>query len=65
MGGRGGSTGVASGGMEPDSPPDPSKLLQHWMEWERGEESPGRVMSNLKTAGMRRLLEELAASQPA
>ena len=42
-------------------PPDPAKLLNAWMEWERGENPPGRVMSNLKTAGMRELLEDLAA----
>ena len=41
-------------------PPDPKKLLAHWMEWERGETPPGRVISNLKTAGMRELLEQLA-----
>jgi len=41
--------------------PDPAKLLEQWMEWERGETPPGRVMSNLKTAGLRELLEELAA----
>lgn len=40
-------------------PPDPVKLLTAWMEWERGETPPGRVMSNLKTAGMRELLEAL------
>ena len=42
-------------------PPDAGKLLQSWMEWERGDVTPGRVMANLKTGGMRRLLEELAA----
>ncbi|HET9558259.1 MAG TPA: hypothetical protein VFS70_14050 [Actinomycetota bacterium] len=42
-------------------PPDPTKLLAHWMEWERGETPPGRVMSNLKTGGLRDLLEALAA----
>jgi len=31
------------------------------MEWERGETPPGRVMSNLKTHGLRDLLESLAA----
>jgi hypothetical protein len=41
--------------------PDPSKLLQAWMEWERGEVTPGRVMANLKTGGMRQLLEGLTA----
>ena len=39
--------------------PDPSKLLADWMEWERGETPPGRVISNLKTHGMRELLESL------
>ena len=44
-----------------DRPPaDPAKLLAQWMEWERGEATPGRVMANLKTAGMRELLERLA-----
>lgn len=33
------------------------------MEWERGETPPGRVMSNLKIAGMRELLEELVAQR--
>jgi hypothetical protein len=36
------------------------------MEWERGETPPGRVMSSLKTGGMRELLEALVAdSSPA
>jgi hypothetical protein len=30
------------------------------MEWEKGEATPGRVMANLKTSGMRDLLEALA-----
>ena len=30
-------------------PADPAKLLDAWMEWERGDTPPGRVMSNLKT----------------
>jgi hypothetical protein len=45
----------------PTSLPDPRKLLAHWMEWERGETPPGRVMSNLKTDGMRDALELLVA----
>jgi hypothetical protein len=40
-------------------PPDPQKLLAHWNEWERGEVPPGQVMSNLKTGGLRTLLEQL------
>ena len=39
---------------------DPAKLLTFWMEWEKGETPPGRVMSNLKTGGLRELLESLA-----
>lgn len=46
-------------------PPDPTKLLASWMEWERGETPPGRVMSNLKTGGLRELLEGLADAQKA
>jgi hypothetical protein len=46
-------------------PPDPVKLLEQWMEWEKGEATPGRVMSNLKTSGMRDLLEALAAAKNA
>ena len=42
-------------------PPDPAKLLDAWMEWERGETPPGRVMSNLKTGGLREVLEGLVA----
>lgn len=45
-------------------PPDPTKLLAHWMEWERGETPPGRVMSNLKTDGLREVLEALVAQVP-
>ena len=41
-------------------PPDPVKLLGYWEEWERGETTPGRVMANLKTAGMPDLLRQLA-----
>ena len=40
-------------------PPDPAKLLASWMEWERGDTPPGRVMSNLKTGGLREVLERL------
>lgn len=45
--------------------PDPSKLLQSWMEWERGDLTPGRVMANLKTGGLRILLEGLVAATDA
>ena len=42
-------------------PPDPVKLLATWMEWEKGESTPGRVMADLKKAGLRDLLQDLAA----
>ena len=45
--------------------PDPAKLLDAWMEWERGEALPGRVMSNLKTGGLRDVLEDLVAGRDA
>lgn len=45
--------------------PDPRKLLDAWMEWESGETTPGRVMSQLKTGGLRDLLEALAAEAQA
>jgi hypothetical protein len=44
-------------------PPDPAKLLDQWMEWERGEATPGRVMANMKTAGLRDLLEAAVAAR--
>lgn len=45
--------------------PDPHKLLAYWLEWERGETPPGRVMSNLKTGGLSDLLEQLVAQADA
>lgn len=43
--------------MDPVPPPDPEKLLTSWMQWERGELPPGRVMADLKKGGLRELLE--------
>jgi hypothetical protein len=43
-------------------PPELAKIQAHWEEWERGEEAPGRVLANLKTAGMRQLLQQLVDS---
>lgn len=44
-----------------DRPPaDPAKLLAIWMEWEKGDTTPGRVMADLKIAGLREVLEHLA-----
>lgn len=47
-----------------DRPPaDPNKLLSFWMEWERGETTPGEVMKNLKHGGLRDFLEGLVAGE--
>lgn len=44
-------------------PPDPEKLLAFWMEWERGDTPPGRVLANLKTGGLRDLLESTVSAR--
>lgn len=51
--------------MDDRPPPDPVKLLADWMEWERGENPPGRVIANLKTHGFRELLEAWIEAQAA
>ena len=40
-------------------PPDLGKLLAAWEEWERGTETPGKVLSRLKTAGLPLVLQQL------
>ena len=42
--------------------PDLQKLIVAWEQFEAGEETPGRVLANLKTAGLAEVLQELAAS---
>lgn len=42
--------------------PDLAKLINAWESWEKGEEMPGRVLANLKTAGLAEVLAELKAS---
>ena len=42
--------------------PDITKLIAAWEAWEKGEEMPGRVLANLKTAGLAEILEQLKAS---
>ena len=42
--------------------PDLNKLLAAWEEFERGEQQPGKVLANLKTAGLADVLAELVAS---
>lgn len=41
-------------------PPDPARMLEKWMAWERGETQPGKLVSELKTAGLPDLLRSLA-----
>lgn len=42
--------------------PDLTKLLAAWEEFERGEQQPGKVLANLKTAGLPEVLAELIES---
>jgi hypothetical protein len=42
--------------------PDLSKILTAWQEFERGEEMPGKVLANLKTAGLGEVLTQLTES---
>ena len=39
--------------------PDLTKLITAWDAFEKGEEMPGRVLANLKTAGLAEILAEL------
>jgi len=39
--------------------PDLAKLFSAWEEFERGEQQPGKVLANLKTAGLPEVLDEL------
>ena len=41
--------------------PDLNKLITAWETWEKGEEMPGRVLANMKTAGLGEILAELKA----
>ena len=41
-------------------PGDPRELLRIWMEWENGDTTPGKVLSDLKKQGMRELLDTLS-----
>ncbi len=52
--------GAHYGGPHGDPAPDPAVLLATWMDWERGEATPGKTLSDLKRAGMRTLLEAAA-----
>lgn len=43
-------------------PPDLAKLIAAWEQWESGEELPGKVLANLKTAGLPEVLRQLSES---
>ena len=43
-------------------PPDLGKIIAAWNEFEDGESMPGRVLADMKTAGLGVVLAELAAS---
>lgn len=40
--------------------PDLAKLISAWEQWETGEELPGKVLANLKTAGLPEVLRQLS-----
>jgi hypothetical protein len=44
--------------FEPPAP-DLNKLITAWDEFERGEQLPGKVLANLKTAGLPQILQQL------
>ena len=39
--------------------PDLTEIIAAWDEFEAGEQAPGRVLANMKTAGLPRVLAEL------
>jgi len=42
--------------------PDLAKVIAAWEAWEKGEETPGRVLTNMKTAGLAEVFKELVAT---
>ncbi len=42
--------------------PDLAKVIAAWEAWEKGEETPGRVLTNMKTAGLAEVFKELSAT---
>lgn len=41
--------------------PDLGKIIAALEEWEKGEQTPGRVLADMKTAGLSRVLAQLVA----
>lgn len=44
--------------FEPPAP-DLSKIHAAWERWESGEDTPGRVLADMKTAGLATVLAQL------
>jgi hypothetical protein len=42
--------------------PDLLKIVAAWEEFENGDEAPGRVLANMKTAGLNTVLTQLVES---
>ena len=42
--------------------PDLSKIVAAWEEWETGDQTPGRVLADMKTAGLPEILRQLTES---
>ena len=42
--------------------PDLTKIIAAWQEFERGEETPGKVLANMKMAGLTDVFDQLTAS---
>jgi hypothetical protein len=40
--------------------PDLAKIIAALEEWERGDQTPGRALANMKTAGLALVLAQLA-----
>lgn len=55
------SGNVAGMSFEPPAP-DLNKMLTAWNQWERGEQTPGKVLAELKTAGLAVVLAQLVDS---
>jgi hypothetical protein len=42
--------------------PDLAKIIVAWEAWETGDETPGRTLAEMKTAGLDLVLEQLSDS---
>lgn len=41
---------------------DLAKIVAAWEEWERGGEAPGKILTDMKKAGLAEVFSELLAS---